>query len=76
MRSSTWPVRYWPRWVAGFIDSAPWRQPAPPMDRCAMGGPVSPALHCRRPALPGELGCKRHAKDFAGADTNGGKSDD
>jgi hypothetical protein len=35
--------------------------PAPPYERCFMGGPVDPAVHCPRHALAGQLWCRRHA---------------
>lgn len=47
------------RLLVGWIDSAPWRR-APRGDRCCMGGPVHPAVHCRRSATPDDYLCGRH----------------
>jgi hypothetical protein len=35
---------------------------AHPNDRCVMGGPVHPRLHCTRTVIPGSLWCRKHGE--------------
>jgi len=56
-RHLTWSGRcavvyYWVR--ARFV------APAPARDRCPMGAPVDPSVHCPRSAPPGQLWCRQH----------------
>jgi hypothetical protein len=36
--------------------------PAPSGERCCMGGPVAPMVHCPRRAMDDELWCRRCTK--------------
>lgn len=72
-RRRAWGGTGSPWWLLrGWFDSAPWRRPAPAEDRCIMGGPVGPAVHCQRRATG--LWCPKHQPDdgkaASGAHTN------
>ncbi len=47
-------------WLVAWWDSAPWLRKPPAEDRCIMGSPVDPSVHCRRRAVADTLWCSHH----------------